>query len=374
MEPASRKSTDWNSRSVQAGGASNPKNPFMAPILKSIVLLAAVVAGHATQAGMGLAELSADGISGPVTVFYPSQAAEGRVVRAGFPFDAASEGPPSPGNHRLVVISHGSPSSPWVHVDLARALVAAGFTVALPEHQGDNARSHGESGPVSWKRRPLEVSAAIDRLAHEPRWSKALDFDAVGMFGMSAGGHTALTLAGGRWSPSRLLAHCQQHLESDFHTCAGPSFALDGGLLDGIKKTLARMVLGTKLADTTSYGHVDPRITAIVAGVPFAADFDPESLRKPGPALAIVSARADRWLVPRFHSDFVLAQCERCVHLLDLPTGGHGALLSPLPPDLSGAVGSLVADPPEFRREAEVARLNAAVTGFFQRLVRSSLE
>lgn len=339
----------------------------MTRIIESIAcLVVAALVAPAAEAGMGLAELPAAPSSGPVTVFYPSPGAEATLIRGPFRFEAALEAPPSAGNRRLVVISHGSPSSPWVHLDLARALVGAGFTVALPEHEGDNARSHGNSGPVSWRRRPLEVSRAIDRLAAEPRWSGALDFAAVGMFGMSAGGHTALALAGGRWSPSRLLAHCLEHLEDDFHACAGPSFSLDGGLLDGVKKSIVRTVIGTKLADSAWYGHVDPRIAAIVAGVPFAADFDPESLRRPRAALALVTARGDRWLVPRFHGDLVLARCERCVHLLDLPTGGHGALLSPLPPDLSGDVGALVADPPEFRREAEVARINLAVTGFFE--------
>ena len=339
----------------------------MNQLSRSIVLFAALLLVQAARAAMGLAELPPNATSGPVTVFYPTEAAESPVTRAPFRFEAALDAPPSAGNRRLIVISHGSPSSPWVHVDLARALVAAGFTVALPEHEGDNARSHGDSGPTSWKRRPLEVSRAIDRLAQEPRWGHALDFGAVGMFGMSAGGHTALVLAGGRWSPSRLLAHCQQHLEDDFHACAGPSFSLDGGLLDGAKKAIVRTVIGSKLADPAWYGHVDPRITAIVSGVPFAADFDMESLRSPAAALAIVSARVDRWLVPRFHSDAVLAACQRCVRLLDLPTGGHGALISNLPPDLSGDVGSLVADPPGFRREVEVPKVNAAVVGYFQR-------
>ena len=358
--PGSRRS-----RALRAG---------VARTLRSIAVLAAFGIASSAHA-VGLAELPADAVSGPVTVFYPSEGAEARVVRGPFQFDAAVGAAPAAGNRHLVVISHGSPSSPWVHVDLARALVAAGFTVALPEHQGDNARSHGDSGLVSWKRRPLEVSRAIDRLAQTPEWGRALDFGAVGMFGMSAGGHTALTLAGGRWSPARLLAHCQEHLDADFHTCAGPSFALDGGLLDGIKKAMTRTVLSSKLADAASYGHVDARIAAIVAGVPFAADFDPESLRRPAVALALVSARADRWLVPRFHSDVVLAHCERCVHLLEFPTGGHGALLSPLPPELKGAVGALVADPPEFRREVEVARLNLAVTAFFQRqLLRTAAD
>lgn len=339
----------------------------MNQFFRSIVLFAALLLVQAARAGMGMAELAASATSGPVTVFYPSEGGEAAVARGPFRFDTALDAPPSPGHRRLVVISHGSPSSPWVHVDLARALVAAGFTVAMPEHEGDNARSHGDSGPTSWKRRPLEVSRAIDRLAQEPRWSKALDFGAVGMFGMSAGGHTALVLAGGRWSPSRLLAHCQAHLDDDFHACAGPSFSLDGGLLDGAKKAIVRTVIASKLGDPAWYGHVDPRITAIVSGVPFAADFDLESLRRPVAALALLSARGDRWLVPRFHSDAVLAACPSCLHLLDLPTGGHGALISNLPPDLSGDVGSLVADPPAFQRAVEVPKVNAAVVGFFQR-------
>lgn len=332
-----------------------------------VIVLAAACGAHAAHAGLGLAELVGNASSGPVTVFYPTPAPDAPVARAGFHFAAAVDAPPSAGNRRLVVISHGSPSSPWVHVELVRALVAAGFTVAMPEHEGDNARSHPDSGPVSWKRRPVEVSRAIDRMAIEARWKQMLHFDSVGMFGMSAGGHTALVLAGGRWSPSRLLSHCRANLEHDFHACAGPSFVLDGGPLDAAKKAITMFVLNAKLADTGSYGHVDPRIAAVVAGVPFAADFDPETLRRPRAPLGIVSARGDRWLVPRFHGDAVLAHCETCEHLLDLPTGGHGALIAPLPPDLSGAVGELVADPPQFRREAEVARVNAAVTAFFLR-------
>ena len=65
----------------------------MAPVLKStIAFLAAALLGHTAQAGMGLAELAAGATSGPVTVFYPSEAAEARVDRGPFVFDAASEG------------------------------------------------------------------------------------------------------------------------------------------------------------------------------------------------------------------------------------------------------------------------------------------
>ena len=43
----------------------------------------------------------------------------------------------------------------------------------------------------------------------------AISLDKVGMYGMSAGGHTALSLAGGRWSPSLLKAHCEAHIAED---------------------------------------------------------------------------------------------------------------------------------------------------------------
>ena len=45
------------------------------------------------------------------------------------------------------------------------------------------------------------ASRAIDVVSHDARFAPLLALDRVGMYGMSAGGHTALSLAGGRWSP-----------------------------------------------------------------------------------------------------------------------------------------------------------------------------
>ena len=83
-------------------------------------------------------------------------------------------------------------AAPWVHADLARALVDAGFVVAMPEHRGDNYKDPS-------RRRPGELEAAAGRsLARHrrdrprtPRFAPLLSLDHVGMYGMSAGGHTA---------------------------------------------------------------------------------------------------------------------------------------------------------------------------------------
>jgi predicted dienelactone hydrolase len=327
------------------------------------VVLAAVSAP--ALANVGMVELPANAVSGLVTVFYPTQAAPAAVRRGAFELEVALDAAPAGRGSRLVVISHGSPASPWVYFDLARSLVEAGFTVALPEHQADNYKDDSDPGPPAWRRRPVEVSRSIDRLAQEPAFASTLDFARVGMFGMSAGGHTALTLAGGRWSPGRLREHCRLHLAEDFHACAGPSVTLTGGMLDGVKKLIVGAIIDRKFDDSSWYEHVDGRIVAVVAGVPFAADFDPDSLRQPKVALALVSARKDRWLIPKFHSDAIAAACSSCEQLLTLESGGHGALLSPLPP--GGGLSALIQDPPGFDRATQVPQVNKAITAFFQR-------
>ena len=98
--------------------------------------------------------------------------------------------------------------------------------------------------------------------------------------------------------------------------------------------------------------------------VPFAADFDPESLRQPKLALALVEAHNDRWLAARFHSGQIAAACRTCERLTDISSGGHGALLGPLPP---GGLSELIADPPGFDRVTQVPLINQSITQFFRR-------
>jgi predicted dienelactone hydrolase len=183
---------------------------------------------------------------------------------------------------------------------------------------------------------------------------------------MSAGGHTALSLAGGRWSPDGFRRHCEANIAQDFQACVGLITHLTGGVLDGLKEWAALNVIRLRFADSTMRAHHDPRVAAVVAGVPAAADFDMASLAAPPVPLALITAGRDRWLVPRFHSDRVLQACRTCEHLADLPAAGHGALLSPLPPGLSGLLGELLNDPPGFDRTA-MPDVDGKITAFFER-------
>ena len=334
--------------------------------LPAVFLLAVALAlPAAAQAAVGVTEIAAkDG--GPVTVFYPSSGEAQPLKRGPFTLHFASQGAPLRGNGRLIVVSHGSGGSPWPHSDIARALVESGFVVAMPEHRGDNYKDLSAVGPESWKRRPAEVSRAIDAVGQDPRFAPLLALDKVGMYGMSAGGHTGLSLAGGRWSPARFREHCEAHIAEDFHSCVGALARLNGDFLDGLKKTIALAVIRWRFDDATWYTHAEPRIAAIVAAVPYAVDFDMDSLAAPRVPLALVTARQDKWLPPRFHSDRVLQTCAACERLGDFPNGGHGALLSPFPPGRSGLLADLMNDPPGFDR-AVLPEMDRRIAAFFRR-------
>jgi predicted dienelactone hydrolase len=184
---------------------------------------------------------------------------------------------------------------------------------------------------------------------------------------MSAGGHTVLSLAGGVWSPAGFSAHCEAHLEGDFQFCVGLATRLDGAWLDGPKKWLARKIIALKFADAQPQTYADPRIAAVVAALPAAADFEMSSFARPRVPLALVTARQDRWLHPQWHSDPVLKACASgCEWLADLPLGGHGAMLSPLPPGFSGLLGELLNDPPGFDR-AVLPEVDRKIADFFKR-------
>ncbi len=336
---------------------------------KYLLVCCLALAAAGVQAAVGLAQLPvAQQGDGPVTVFYPAAGQDVAVQRGPFNLQLAPNAEPVRGNGRLIVISHGSGGNPWTHVDLARALVQAGFIVAMPEHQGDNAKDPSKPGPYSWKIRPAEVSHAIGAIAREPRFASLLSLDKVGMYGMSAGGHTALSLAGGKWSPGEYRRHCEANIAEDFHTCVGLFTSLTGGPLDAVKKTAAVAVIRQRYEDEAWHTHTDPRIKAIVAGVPAAADFDLTSLANPRVPLGLITAGQDKWLTPRFHSDRIVAACKSCTLIAHLPTAGHGALLSPPPPlALLGEIATeLMGDPPGFDRAGLMPAVDRKITSFFQ--------
>jgi len=318
---------------------------------------------------LGMDVIPAQGERGSVMVYYPSSAPSAAIQRGPFTLDVALQGAAQAGNRRLVVVSHGSGGAPGPFADLARTLVNAGFVVAVPEHEGDNHHDRRLVGPSSWKRRPGEVSAAIDTMKAHAVFGPLLDVDRVGVYGMSAGGLTALTLAGARWSPRNFMQHCLAHMEEDFPACVGLATSLRGNVLDPVKLTLARWVHRWQFDDEQWYSHSEPRVQAVIASVPMAAPIDMASMARPRAAVGLMQAGLDAWLAPRFHIGAVRAACTTCEVLVDLPGAGHGSFLSPWPAELAHSLTPLLVDPPGFSRQELPAVYDKMAAFFLRHLV-----
>ena len=338
----------------------------LARIAAGAILTGMAVLCAAAQTTMGMVVVDGHNGKGPVTVFYPSNSPASPVTRGAFTLNLAVRGAVQPGNRRLVVMSHGSGGAPWPFADLARVLVNTGFVVAVPEHDGDNYHDQRLVGPESWKLRPGEVSAAIDTLKSDARFGPMLDLDRVGVYGTSAGGLTALTLAGARWSPANFMRHCLAHMEEDFPGCVGLILSLRGNFLDPVKLTLARWFHRLRFDDETWYSHTDLRIQAVIASVPMATPIDLASMAQPRAAVGLMIAERDQWLAPRFHVAAVRAACASCEVLADIPNAGHGSFFSPWPADVAQSLTPLLVDPPGFARQ-DLPAIYEKMTGFFSR-------
>lgn len=321
--------------------------------LVSLAALSLLLAGSAA-AQIGLARLDLPAL--PVTLVYPTLDKASTQSFGPFSIEVAPGAALAPGApRRLVVLSHGSGGSPLPDHALAATLARAGFVVAQPAHAGDNANDHRDAGPPAWQRRPGEVRRVIDALAAHPQWQARLRLDRVGVHGMSAGGVTALALAGAQWRLLDLLRHCGAHLDGDIGFCfnGAPDAASQAtrragfervrGVPEAFLPPSVTAVHGgrTPPADAAGFDpRPDPRVAAVTLAVPVAAIFNADSLARIRVPLGVVGADRDTVLLPAWHAEHVLANCKHCTPLATLRGAGHFDVLAPWPAAVAEAVAA----------------------------------
>ncbi|MGE4335803.1 MAG: alpha/beta hydrolase family protein [Pigmentiphaga sp.] len=306
-----------------------------------------VSGGAAAQTGMrqiGPADM-------PVTVLYPTAQANQPLRQGPIEIEVAPDAEPLPGPRRLIVFSHGTAGSAVVDHALAATLVRAGFVVAQPEHRGDNYRDFSQAGPPAWQTRPGEISETIDLVARDNVLGPLVHTDQVGVHGMSAGGVTALALAGAQWSVLELIRHCDRHLREDIGFCLNglgkrpiqqwlrrAQYAFSGLMPDTfLPAELQVLHGGTEAADP----RPDPRVSAVSLLVPLGAIFTAESLARMRIPVGLTVAEADEVLVPGLHSGHILEHCRTCQVLSTHAGAGHFDWLAPWPDDVARAVAAL---------------------------------
>ncbi len=264
-------------------------------------------------------------LSFPVLLMYPTRVPAQVVAMGPYSLEIAPNAPVDGGPLRLVILSHGSGSSPLVYRTIASHLARSGYVVAMPEHPGDNRNDRSMSETVENLRdRPRHVRLTVDAACSDAEIGPHVRGDDIAVIGHSMGGYTALALAGGKpW--------------------AGP---------------------GQRVEVTK-----DPRVKALVLMAPATGWFGlNDSLQDVTVPILMLVAEHDR-MTPRWQGQLVLDLIpDRAqVTLKIVENAGHFSFLSPFPPQMRTPGFLPASDPAGFDREAFHRELPQDVREFLDR-------
>lgn len=113
----------------------------------------------------------------------------------------------------------------------------------------------------------------------------------------------------------------------------------------------------------------DPRVRAVVALAPVGVVFTAQSLTRIRIPVAVYQADRDRWLVPRFHSQWIAGNLPG-VTLHRVPNAWHFAFMDRPGISIPTEDGDIQADPPGFDQAAFLKQLSKELPDFFDKAFR----
>lgn len=327
--------------------------------LASLASLLVAAHAHAFEAGwmqIQTAGATPDAPKTTVALYYPTMAAPRVVAMGPFSVDAAIGGKPVDKVKALILLSHGNAGTELGHSVLAQALARNGYLVAALRHPGDNYqdRSLLETSPERYfDERPRQASRVIDAILADPAWKARIATDSqgplVGALGHSAGGYTVLALAGARPDLSRMRRHCLAEASEDPIFCG-----------------MSRAGAAAPPSPAAALSLKDERVRAIVAMSPAAVLLTAESLATVRPTTLIYEAQLDRFVVPRFHAEWVASNLP-AANLRRVPNAWHFAFMDTPSMSLPSPDGDVAANPPGFDRDAFLKQLGIEIVAFFDK-------
>ncbi len=286
-----------------------------------------------------------------VVVFYPTQDPL-RAWHAG-PFDinasrdaAAVSGMRFP----VILLSHGRQGGPMSHRMLATALAQAGFIVVLPTHVGDASGAPlAKSQAEILVNRPRQAKQALAAVLNDARFTSIADQDRIGMIGHSAGGYTALILAGAQPNFAHAAQYCASH--HDPASCPTASAAT----------TPAANVL--TLANWQP--DREPRLKALVLLDPLAVMFDRSSLQNIALPSLIYAPQDGSYLNQATNVDVVAAGLPQASFMPRVP-GNHFVFIDPCPDAVAKLNALVCQDAPGVDRNAIHLKMTQEIIAFLQ--------
>jgi len=290
----------------------------------------------------------------PVAIWYPTSAQPSILAFGPYNMRVARAAAPTDGKFGMVVISHGSGGDALAHRDLAMALASDGYVVAAPMHPRDNFQDMSGVGSVSvWAGRPRQVSRVIDRLLEDQALGPHIQRERIGVVGHSAGGYTALALAGAQPSMNVLVQHCKGTPED-------ARFCFFGG---AAAREASRK--GGDIPDV----H-DRRVRAVVLLAPVAALFTDEALSNLTVPVRIYGAERDDLTPVKYHAERLAKALAAKAEYVLVKGAGHFSFIASFPDALRNSAGEAGRDPNGFDRNAMHETLNLEIVAFFNRTLK----
>ncbi|GGA85629.1 dienelactone hydrolase [Brucella endophytica] len=284
-------------------------------------------------------------------VWYPTSTPEKPWQAGPFTISASQNAPVATGQRFPVVLfSHGRGGSPLSHRDLEASLAREGFVVVAPAHLGDTVgQPRAKNQAQILRARPRQALEALNAVLADSRFAEHVDPQRIGMIGYSAGGYTALALAGARPDFAAVAAYCGGEGQGDIGSC-GPANDNDP---DAVKQ------LGSWQP------QAEPRLKALVLMDPLSFIFSKASLAAIKIPVLLLRPEDDAYMsaVP---NALALAK--------DLPTppeqivvpGRHFVFIDPCPEKLAAEAPLICKDGPDIDRAAIHRRIERAVAAFLQ--------
>ncbi len=337
-------------------------------LILALLLPLAAYASEVTGVGVSPIQIT-DPVSGKPTegyVFYPSaQPVHGTTAMGPYDVAATPGAPAIPGAKPLVVISHGNGGSNLGHHDLATYLASHGFVVATLNQLGDYFGDTSKVGKIEvLAGRPVQVKATISTVLADPRWKALIDPDRIGVAGFSAGGYTALMIAGAQPRFVRFIDFCD-HYPQDRDVCGHRKEAEAEAASQG--ETIAQ-AFEKMQGQLGRYGDTaDPRVKAAFAMAPLSLLFDEHSFDKVHIPVFLYYGQNDQVLPPEANAKHIAPLLKTLYAVKEIPRADHWVFLPPCSDALKKEIAPLCADPAGVDRAKAHAQINADALAFFRK-------
>lgn len=300
----------------------------------------------------GITRMAVPDGAGPANavVWYPTRAAEVAWQAPPFKMEATQGAPVAEGRFPVVVLSHGRQGGPLSHRELAAHLAREGFIVVAPAHLGDTVgQPLATDQSQVLMARPRQAIAALNTALQDARLASHADPARIGMVGFSAGGYTALVLAGAQPDFAHASAYCDKEGREETGSCASAS-SPNAEVAERLR---------------TWQPPSEPRLKAVVLLDPLAIMFSTKGLARVQLPVLLYRPQDDAYMGAQANA-LALAKGLPAPPTEVVVPGRHFVFVDPCPEAIADQAALICKDPPGVDRPSIHRKLERDIADFLK--------